>query len=395
MMKQGKLKEKFEEKITSFLIKTNDGEKEPEENIKRKLFLDSLSEILYKEIYKFVFRDLDKCIRDYKSFNPVSMEIFLDGNQVFPLGTSYEGFFHKTSIPIYLDSTINNEEFNLKIITKKTIRKNKKYSRMINRKTSLSKNFREMRFIFNVIMIVFLISSLFFEILLVPVMISALIWLIFFNNPIYLVRTKYIYYSSLLADSKKEFDYNKSSIANIFNKRKNIYPVTIDLREDCSYYFLAYAPRFHRIKFAKEMKDILRGLYTKLPTDLSSDIISFNIPRRKKLKKIIEFDIDLEIPIAGRIWCWIIGIFIMLVLMFISGIIYIFSIINPLIFANSFDLSTLRFVLTFLTLLIGFFGKEILSNPTKDLHKIGIILIVISVLVGIIFTAPIFITLFY
>jgi len=198
-----------------------------------------------------------------------------------------------------------------------------------------------------------------------------------------------------MIETNKEFINDTLSIANLFNKNKNIYPVTIDLREDCSYYFLAYAPRFHRIRFAKEMKDILRGLYTKLPTDLSSDIISFNIPRRKKLKKTIEFDIDLEIPIAGRIWCWITGIFVMLILMIISGIIYIISIINPLIFVNSFDLSTLRFVLTFLTLLIGFFGREILSDPTKDLHKIGIVLIVISVLTGIIFTAPIFITLFY
>ncbi len=395
LMKHGKLKEKFEEKITSFLIKTNSENKEPEDNIKRKLFLDSLSEILYNEIYKFVFRDLDKCIRDYKSFNPVSIEIFLDGNQVFPLGTSYEGFFHKTSIPIYLDSAINNEEFNLKIITKKTIRKNKKYSRMINRKTSLSKKFRGVRFFFNVIMAVFLISSLFFEILLAPVLISAILWIVLFNNPFLLFRTQYIYYSSLMSEINREFIYNKLSIVNFFNQKKNVYPLTIDLREDCSYYFLAYAPRFHRIRFAKEMKDILRGLYTKLPTDLSSDIISFNIPRRKKLKKIIEFDIDLEIPIAGRIWCWIIGIFFMLILMITSGIIYIISIINPLIFVNSFDLSTLRFVLTFLTLLIGFFGREILSDPTKDLHKIGIILIIISVLTGIIFTAPIFITLFY
>ena len=198
-----------------------------------------------------------------------------------------------------------------------------------------------------------------------------------------------------MTETNTEFINDKLSIVNFFNRRKNIYPVTIDLREDCSYYFLAYAPRFHRIRFAKEMKDILRGLYTKVPTDLSSEIISFNIPRRKKLEKTIEFDIDFEIPIAGRIWCWIIGIFLMLILMIISGILYIISIINPSIFVNSFDLSTLRFVLTFLTLLIGFFGRDILSDPTKDLHIIGIILIVISVITGFIFTAPIFITLFF
>ena len=395
MMKRGKLKEKFEEKITSFLIKPVGDEKEPEDNIKRKLFLDSLSEILHNEIYKFVFRDLDKCIRDYKSFNPVSMEIFLDGNQIFPLGTSYEGFFHKTSIPIHSDSTINKDEFSLKIITKKTIRKNKKNSRMINNRQFLSRKLRKLRVIIQVSLIAFIISLIFIKISILQIIIFAIAYLGFLINSICFFRNKYIYFSSLMIETNKEFINDMLSIANLFNKNKNIYPVTIDLREDCSYYFLAYAPRFHRIRFAKEMKDILRGLYTKLPTDLSSDIISFNIPRRKKLKKTIEFDIDLEIPIAGRIWYWIIGIFSMLLLMIISGIIYIISIINPLIFVNSFDLSTLRFVLTFLTLLIGFFGREILSDPTKDLHKIGIILIVISVLTGIIFTAPIFITLFY
>lgn len=394
MMKHGNLKEKFEEKITSFLIKPLDEKKAPEDNKKKKLFLDSLSEILYNEIYKFVFRDLDKCIRDYKSFNPISIEIFLDGTQVCPLETSYEDFFHKTSIPIYLDSTINKEEFNLKIITKKTIRKNKKNSRMINSHTFVSKNLRKLRFIIHTILMFFLFYVLFFEILETLALISAILWLVLFNNPIFVLRNKYIYYSSIMTEQNEEFIYNKL-IVNLFNRIKNIYPVTIDLREDCSYYFLAYAPRFHRIRFVKEMKDILGGLYTKLPTDLSSDIISFNIPRRKNLIKTLEFDIDLKIPIAGRIWCWIIGIFFMLILMIISGIIYIISIINPLIFVNSFDLSTLRFVLTFLTLLIGFFGREILSEPTKDLHKIGIILIVISVLVGIIFTAPILITLFY
>lgn len=395
MMKRGKLKEKFEEKITSFLVKPIGKKKIKEDNIKRKLFLDSISEILYSEIYKFIFRDLDKCIRDYKSFNPVSMDIFLDGDKIFPLGTSYEGFFHKTSIPIHLDSSTNKGEFNLKIITKKAIRKNKKNSRMINSHTFLPKKLIKLRVIIHIVFLVFIISSLFIEILLVPVFFSAILWLGLLNNPIYLFRTRYNYYSSLMTERNEELINIRRYVVNFFNKKKNIYPVTIDLREDCSYYFLAYAPRFHRIRFAKEMKDILRGLYTKLPTDLSSDIISFNIPRRKKLKKTIEFDIDLEIPIAGRIWCWITGIFVMLILMIISGIIYIISIINPLIFVNSFDLSTLRFVLTFLTLLIGFFGREILSDPTKDLHKIGIILIVISVLTGIIFTAPIFITLFY
>ncbi len=204
-----------------------------------------------------------------------------------------------------------------------------------------------------------------------------------------------MYFSSLLTDSNDEVHKKKLSIVYLFVKRRKIFSITIDLREDCSYYFLAYAPKFHRIKFVKEMKEILRGLYTKLPTDFSSDIVSFNIPRRKKLTRLVEFDIVLEIPISGRIWCWIIGIFIMLILMIISGIMYFISIINPSFFVNSFDLSTLRFVLTFLTLLIGFFGKDILSEPTKDLHKIGIILIITSLIVGIIFVAPIFITLFY
>lgn len=394
--KLGKLKEKFEEKIKQFLHNENNNKKISEENKNMKLFLDSLSEILFTEIYKFVFRDLDKCIRDYKSFNPVSIEIFFEGNRVFPIKTSYEDFFHKTSIPLNIDTLSKEEAFSLKIITNKTIRKNKKKSRMLNSYASFPKNYQKAFFIS-----VFVISG-----------ISVLSKLLNFNfsdnlvyiltillllilNPILFIRTEYSYFSSLLTDSNEELFKKKLSIAYLFAKRRKIFSITVDLREDCSYYFLAYAPKFHRIKFTKEMKEILRGLFTKLPTDLSSDIVSFNIPRRKRLKRELEFDIDLEIPISGRIWCWIIGIFIMLGLMCFSGIMYIISIINPSFFVKSFDLSTLRFVLTFLTLLIGFFGKDILSEPTKDLHKIGLILIITSLIVGIIFVAPIFITLLF
>lgn len=394
IMKLGKLKEKFEVKTKRFMDKEIYNKKNAEDNLDRELFLDSLSEKLFTEIYKYVFRDLDKTIRDYKSFNPVSIEIFFEGNRIFPIETSYEEFFHKTSIPLNLDDLLKKEAFSLKIITNKTIRKNKKNSRMLNSSVSVSKNYSK----------AFRICALVFPVLII---ISALlnfseiifnIWIILLLsilNPIFFIKTEYKYFSSLLTDSNDEVFKKNLSIVYLFVKRRKIFSITIDLREDCSYYFLAYAPNFHRIKFAKEMKEILRGLYTKLPTDLSSNIISFNIPRRKRLKREIEFDIDLEIPISGRIWCWIIGIFIMLILMIISGIMYIISIINPSFFVNEFDLSTLRFVLTFLTLLIGFFGKDLLSEPTKDLHKIGIILIITSLIVGIIFVAPIFITLLY
>ena len=194
MMKCGKLKDKFEEKITSFLVEPVSDKKEPEDNIKRKLFLDSLSEILQKEIYKFVFRDLDKCIRDYKSFNPVSIEIFLEGNQSFPLGTSYEGFFHKTSIPINMDSSINKDDFSLKIKTKKTIRKNKKNSRMINSHPFVFKNFGKLRIIIYIIIIVSLIYLLLIEISIFNTIIFYILYVGYFINTIFFFRTKYIYY---------------------------------------------------------------------------------------------------------------------------------------------------------------------------------------------------------
>jgi len=238
-------------------------------------------------------------------------------------------------------------------------------------------------------MLIYGIIEILFDLPLDLYIILSIFYFVIFN-PLTIIRINYIYSSAYQFEKNEESTKSQLLLFNLFSGYKNIYPITIDLREDCSYYFLAYAPQFHRIKFTKEMKEVLRGLYTKLPTDLSSEIISFNIPRRKKLEREFEFDIDLEIPISSRIWIWIIGIFTMLTLMTFSGIIYITSILNPLAFSNSFDMSTLRFVLTFLTLLIGFFGKDILSNPTKDLHKIGLILIIFSVIVGVIFILPIF-----
>lgn len=392
LMKTGKLKDKFEKKIERFLSPETDDKKILDDNHKRRLFLDSISEILFRNIYKVIFNDLDKCIQDYKSFNPISMEIFFEGDKILPIETSYEDFFHKTSIPIYTNTIKSKDEFSLKIRTNRTIRKNKKNSKMLDKRSVPIKKLKYIRIIIFLLILIYGFIAIFLDLSFFLYMIFTIIYLAIFN-PLTSVNINYIHSSAYKFEKNEESTKGQLLLFNLLSGHKTIYPITIDLREDCSYYFLAYAPQFHRIKFTKEMKDILRGLYTKLPTDLSSEIISFNIPRRKKLEREFEFDIDLEIPISKRIWIWIIGIFAMLILMAFSGIVYILSILFPSIFTNSFDMSTLRFVLTFLTLLIGFFGKDILSNPTKDLNKIGLILIIFSVIVGIIFILPIFITL--
>ena len=389
-MKGDKLKVRFVESINHFLIL----EENSHENLQRKLFLDSLSEILFIQIYQRIFNDLDKCIRDYKSFNPISIKISFEDNELFPVETSYEGFFHKTSVPLYLDNIPDKDEYSLRINTTRTIRKNRKVNRMINKELIRTK---KMFFPFFIILIIMLLIFFGSEVgfvldLIYYLFLLTIVYILF---PFIFIKIKYNYFSSIKTIGTQDKIYSQSMGLFLYKKWKNFFPIALNLREDCSYYITAYAPQFHKIRFVNEMNDLLKKIYTKFPSDLSSTIISFNIPRKRKVDKELEFDIDLEIPKTASITCWILGILIMLALMAFSGIFYFISIVNPSILKTSIDFSTLRFVLTFLTLLIGFFGRDIFTNPTKDLHFISSFLIVCSIAVGVIFILPILYTFFF
>ena len=57
--------------------------------------------------------------------------------------------------------------------------------------------------------------------------------------------TSYIYHSPL-QNYIKEDQSHKKYISNVLNSFSKIYTIPIKHRSDCSYYFKAQAPRFHK-----------------------------------------------------------------------------------------------------------------------------------------------------
>lgn len=415
LMKGGDLKQKFKDSIKYFLTNSvekinQDKENLQIENVRRTLFLDSLSEMLFNEIYRLTYNDLDKFITDYKSFNPISMDIYFENEKLLPIETNTLEFFHKTTIPISLTKNQIKNNYSLIIKTKRTLRKYKKKKRFINYFKNIPKKYMSIGFLIILLGPIFLIISIFYLSFIYIFYIFLFQTIFLFIFMIFGIFRKNYYYSPSsfknfiydMGDLKKEDFLNKisfsaNSLSYLRNINKKIFPITINLRKDCSYYFNVYAPRFHYIKMAKELDFLMNLMSVKSPYNLSQNLFSFNIPRRKKLKALdikgiseIEFDIDLEIPRTVRINLWLLGIFLMIILMLLSGSIYlIFSLIPTLSPSELMDFSNLSFVLPFITLLIGFFGRDILGNPTKDLKGLAKWLISLSILVGIVFFLPI------
>ncbi len=177
--------------------------------------------------------------------------------------------------------------------------------------------------------------------------------------------------------------YQELPLLNYYsNKFRNIYSIPSDLRKKCSYDWLINAPSFHNVRMCNELKVIFKNLerpiVLRLPHKLSKNILSFYVPKNKHIKEV-DFQLDLELPYMTRIVGWLLGMNIMLMNMMILSIIYLifsFSSAIPLDFDN------IRVIIPFLTLLIGFFGKNILENPTRDLHKWAGVLISLTVITG-------------
>lgn len=403
LMKGDNLLDKFNRIIEKYLYKKEDHPEWDEkmyikENLKISLFLDSLSEKLFKNIYKAIYNDLDKCIFDYKSFNPMSLDILFEDNKVlFPLKTPLTGFFHKTNIAIN-SNDLPKDNFSVKIKTKNIVRKNRKNAKIMNLKIIRPKNLKRPLLIQGFVLALTILYIVFYELGIIPdffdfwFILMAIIYILSaFAYVLFYIKQKYFYHTKLTNLKNIDGKFESNRFLLIRNRNKVIYSLPIILREDCSYYYTIYAPNYHNLKFTEEIRVILNEINIRLPLELSTNTLSFNIPRRKSFENELEFDIDLEIPIANTVKWWIFGIFSMIFLLLSIGIIFLGSIINPLFLEGEFDISSLRFVLTFLTLLIGFFGKDIISNPTKDLYKVSILIIIFSIIVGILFLIPIFI----
>ena len=197
----------------------------------------------------------------------------------------------------------------------------------------------------------------------------------------YSVNYNYKYYSGL-QEPRKEINQSSSLLIHLFNKKRETYSIPTNLRKDCSYDWVIHAPKFHYIRIDSEIKTIIKNLdrpiVLRLPHKLSKNILSFHIPKSTTIREV-NFQLDLEIPFTGRIIGWLIGMNMMLLNTLSVSIIYIIFSFNPSV---SLELSDFRIVLTFLTLLIGFFGKNILEKPTKDLNKWGALLIFLTVAIG-------------
>ncbi len=388
LMKINDLKKKFENSIKFFLMYEKYQSKEVS-NMKInniRLYLDSHSEKLFTFIENLIKLDVYKTIQDYKTFNPIKFEVFIENKRVYPIPTEYEGFFHKTKIPFIIKDNNWKRLFSLEVKTREIIQKKRKLNNIKVREYRIKKKYS---YLAN---ISFILAILIFFV--IPPSYNLLnILLLFILILIFLSLTpKNYFYDSQLQNFSEESQLYKRFFGFFLNSMHKIYTIPIKLRPDCSYYFIAHAPRFHRIKISHELKDLMmKKLNLKIPENLSNTIESFNIPRKMNMKGY-DLEIDIEIPLNQRLFTWISGIIIMFGIMIFSGIFYLcLYFLHPELLSNEFqDFINIRIILTFLTLLIGFFGSDFLGNLTKDLNKVGVLLISLSFIVGILYSVPIF-----
>ena len=378
LLKRGKLKKKFE-KVYMRFVEQFRIESKKEKNFFKK-YLDVYTNELFTKIFYINYNELFEAIKDYKTFNPLTISIKFDDEDIVHEISDYKNFFHYTTILLDFKEIPIKRNYVLKIETKKTLRIVKKKEKVTHEKIIFPK----------------LTILLFFGLIALPVLIyffitlSLLSYLLILVCLLFLIIIslnfigfEYKYYSPLQEQPHK-YKHKKRFFNYYLNKNKNIYSIPANLRKDCSYYWVINAPRFHSVQISKEMKDIIKNLekpiVLRTPYESAKSLLSFHIPRSMFIKEV-DFQLDLEMPYSARIVGWLIGMNIMLINMLSLSVIYliiIFTINVPV------DLSNVRVVLPFLTLLIGFFGKSVLENPTKDLHKWGGLLIFLTVVLGII-----------
>ena len=378
LLKGGKLKRKFEKKHKKF-IEQFKIESKKEKNFFKK-YLDVYTNELFNKIFYINYNELFEAIKDYKTFNPLSISIKFDDEEIIHEMSDYNSFFHYTTILLDFEEIPIKHNYVLQIETKKTLRVAKKKEKITHEKIVFPKL---IIFLFigliaiPLLIFVFISLSIVFYLLILVCLISLII--ISLN----LIRFEYKYYSPL-QDQAHRYRHKLSFFNYYLNKNKNIYSIPVNLRKDCSYYWVINAPRFHSVQITKEIKGIIKNLeqpiVLRTPYESAKNLLSFHIPRGKFIKEV-DFQLDLEMPYSARIVGWLIGMNIMLINMLSLSVIYFIIILTINV---PIDLSNVRVVLPFLTLLIGFFGKSVLENPTKDLHKWGGVLILLTVILGII-----------
>jgi len=378
LLKRGKLKKKFE-KIYKKFIEQFRIESKKERNYFKK-YLDVYTNELFNKIFYINYNELFEAIKDYKTFNPLTISIKFDDEDIVHEISDYKNFFHYTTILLDFKEIPIKRNYVLRIETKKTLRVVKKKEKVTHEKVLVPKSilFLYIGLIAILLLIDFFVSLSLLSYLLIFVCLAILMLI-----SLGLVGFEYKYYSPL-QDQPHKYKHKKSFFNYYLNKNKNIYSIPVNLRKDCSYYWVINAPRFHSVQISKEIKNIIKNLehpiVLRTPYESAKNLLSFHIPRSTLIKEV-DFQLDLEMPYSARIVGWLIGMNIMLINMLSLSIVYliiVFTINIPV------DLSNVRLVLPFLTLLIGFFGKSVLENPTKDLHKWGGLLIFLSVSLGII-----------
>ncbi|MFW9950203.1 MAG: hypothetical protein ACFFKA_08770 [Candidatus Thorarchaeota archaeon] len=341
-------------------------------------YLRAYTEDLFQRIFFNEYNNLFEIIKDYKTFNPISLLVKFDDEEYPTEPHSITQFFRNTTISLDFSQIPTKGKYELSIQTKRTIRIIRKTNRFTRKNITFNKSgwgllifllalpwFTSTFFTLQFVKLIFFYVSLIFA-----------TYLVLFG-----VKFTFKYYSSLQEIRKQATQ--KLTLFNYFKiKFRKIYSIPTNLRRDCSYDWVIDAPQFHNVKMSEEIKKIFknleRPLVLRLPHKLSKNVLSFHIPKSKNIKEV-DFQLDLELPFMARIVGWLIGMNIMLINMLSLSIIYLVFTFTPEI---SLDFTNIRVILPFLTLLIGFFGKNILESPTKDLHKWAGILISLTVIIG-------------
>jgi len=374
--KKGGLKQKLEE-----ILKNFSKEVELDSRKKKKFFrkyLDDHSNELFMRIYNATYNNLYEAIKDYKTFNPFSTVIKFDEKEIIPETLEHMNYFRNLYVVLDFSKIPIKNAYQLTIQTNRTIGAVKKKNKISREKMVVEKT------TFPILIVLFALPFLNFYLFYnfehgyIFLLIFSILFVILF---FYAVNYNYKYYSGL-QEPRKEINQSSSLLFHKFNKSRETYSIPTNLRRNCSYDWVIHAPKFHYIRIDKEIKRIIKNLerpiVLRLPHELSKNILSFHIPKSTTIREA-DFQLDLEIRFTGRIIGWLIGMNVMLFNTLSVSILYIIFSFNPNV---TLELSDFRIVLTFLTLLIGFFGKNILEKPTKDLNKWGAILIFLTVVIG-------------
>jgi hypothetical protein len=341
-------------------------------------YLRAYIEDLFQRIYFNEYNNLFEIIKDYKTFNPFSLSVKFDDKEYPTEPYFITQFFRNTTISLDFSKIPLKDKYELSIHTKRTIRIIRKMDRVTRQEVTINKSgWIIMGFLLILPWLTYIFSLVFsLKLLFFFFSIIFIIYLIIFN-----VKFNFKYYTSL-QEIREQAPQELALFSYFRNISRKIFSIPTNLRRNCSYDWVIDAPQFHNIRMCPEMKKIFknleRPLVLRLPHKLSKNILSFHIPKSKNVKEV-DFQLDLELPFMARIIGWLIGMNLMLINMLSLSIIYLIFSFTPEI---SVDFTNIRVILPFLTLLIGFFGKNILETPTKDLYKWAGTLISLTVTIG-------------